>query len=382
MVEKEMHPLIDRDKQRTAKLYRKQNRSVNILSYIVMVIFLILLLYSDVSSNVAAFMETVLHVRALTILGYFAILYVLYSVINFPFVYWSGYVIEHRFGFSTQTFQQWFVDWVKSFCVGFLLGGVIFQFIFLITHVSAQLWWLWLAAAMLIFSVVLTNLFPVLILPLFYKTTPLDDTELKQHIQAVCEHVKIPLHGVFSINLSSKSTKANAAVVGFGNTKRILLGDTLLADYSQEEVLSVLCHEIVHFVERHIWWLTAVQSAITILLFYLFYRIYPYFYGLAGFESVSEIAAFPLFALIFAVLSFIVKPLTAGVSRYFERKADRGALNLTHDADSFISVMAKFCNKQLMIAYPNRLIEWYKYSHPSPGNRIRFAERWRVKQSA
>ncbi len=380
MAEKEMHPLVDKEKQKTAKLYRKHNRSVSILSYIFLVVFLILLLYSDVSRNIVVFMERALQVRALTILGYFTILYILYSVISFPFVYWSGYVIEHRFGFSTQTFRQWLLDWIKSFCVNFILGGIVFEFIFLITYISTEMWWLWLAAAMIIFSVVLTNLFPVVILPLFYKTTPLDDAELKQHIQAVCEKVRIPLRGVFSINLSSKSTKANAAVVGFGNTKRILLGDTLLADYSMGEILSVLCHEIVHFVERHIWWLTATQSAVTILLFYLFYRIHPFFYGLVGFTRVSEIAAFPLFALIFVALSFIVKPLTAGVSRYFERRADRGALNLTHDAASFISVMAKFCNKHLMIAYPNRFIEWYKYTHPSPGNRIRFAEKWQKNQ--
>ena len=375
-----MHALIDQDKQRIAKRYRGQNRLVSIASFVIMLAALLAFLFLGVSRDLATFAGNVVSARMVVILIYFTVMYVSYSVIAFPFVYWSGFVIEHRFDFSRQTFRQWIVDWVKSFFVGFILGGIVFEVIYLVTHASAHLWWLWLALFMIIFSVILANLFPVLILPLFYKTSPLDDTELKQRIQALCKRVNIPIQGVFSINLSSKSTKANAAVAGLGNTKRILLGDTLLADYSQDETISVLAHEITHFAEHHMWWLVGIQSVVTLVLFYVLNRVYPMLYGLAGFEHVREIAAFPVFALAFAGLSYVAKPLSAGVSRYFERRADRGALDSTGDADSFISVMAKFCNKQLMIAYPHPLIEWYKYSHPSPGNRIRFAENWQKSQ--
>lgn len=380
MRESKMHPLIDKEKQRIAKQYRSQNRVVSVASFVILLAGLLVFLFSGVSRNLATFAGNVASVRAVIVLIYFAVLYVSYSVIAFPFAYWGGFIIEHRFGFSRQTFRQWIIDWVKSFIIGFVLGGIVFEVIYLITRASAHLWWLWLALFMIMFSVILANLFPVLILPLFYKTSPLDDTELKQRIQAMCERVNIPIQGVFSIDLSSKSTKANAAVAGLGNTKRILLGDTLLADYSPDETISVLAHEMTHFAEHHIWWLVGIQSVVTLVLFYVLYRVYPILYGLAGFEHVSEIAAFPVFALGFAALTFITKPLSAGVSRYFERKADRGALDLTGDTDSFISVMAKFCNKQLMIAYPHPLIEWYKYSHPSPGNRIRFAEQWQKTQ--
>lgn len=380
MEDNKMHPLIDVEKQRVAKQYRAQNRIVSIASFAILLIGLLVFLFSGISRGLATVAENVVSARAVVIFIYFAVLYVFYSVIACPFVYWSGFVIEHRFGFSRQTFRQWIVDWMKSFFIGFILGGIVFEVIYLITQASAHLWWLWLALFMIMFSVILANLFPVLILPLFYKTSPLDDTELKQRIQAMCEHVNIPIQGVFSIDLSSKSTKANAAVAGLGNTKRILLGDTLLADYSPDEIVSVLAHEITHFAEHHTWWLVGIQSVVTLVLFYVLYRVYPVLYGLAGFEHVSEIAAFPVFALGFAALTFITKPLSAGVSRCFERRADRGALDLTGDTDSFISVMAKFCNKQLMIAYPHPLIEWYKYSHPSPGRRIRFAERWQEGQ--
>ncbi|KPK69554.1 hypothetical protein AMJ87_10365 [candidate division WOR_3 bacterium SM23_60] len=380
MRKREMHPLIDREKQRIAQQYRRHNRVVSITSFVVLLLGLFAFLVSGASNNLAVFAERLSGARAVVILVYFTVLYVAYSAITFPFVYWSGFVIEHRFGFSLQTFGQWIVDWVKSFLVGFVLGGIVFEVLYLVTRASVHLWWLWLALFMIVFSVVLANLFPVMILPLFYKTSPLSDSDLKQRIEALCERMNIPVQGVYSINLSSKSTKANAAVAGLGNTKRILLGDTLLADYSPDETISVLAHEITHFAEHHTWWLVGIQSVVTLALFYVFYQVYPVLYGLAGFTHTSEIAAFPVFAFAFAGLNFVTKPLSAGVSRYFERRADSGALDLTGDADSFIKVMAKFCNKQLMIAYPHPLIEWYKYSHPSPGNRIRFAEKWQKAQ--
>jgi STE24 endopeptidase len=376
-----MHPLIDREKQRIAKQYRSQNRVVSIASFVTLLLCLLAFFISGASENLAVFAEHVSGARVVTVIIYFTVLYVGYSVIAFPFVYVSGYVIEHRFGFSRQTFRQWIVDWAKSLFVSYILGGIVFEVIYVVTYMCAHTWWLWLALFMILFSVILANLFPILILPLFYKTSPLGDTELKQRIQTLCKRVNIPIAGVFSINLSSKSTKANAAVTGLGNTKRILLGDTLLADYGPDETISVLAHEITHFVEHHMWWLVGIQSVVTLVLFYVLYRVYPPLYELAGVEHISDIAAFPVFALIFAGLTFITKPLTAGVSRYFERRADRGALDVSDDVDSFISVMAKFCNKQLMVAYPHPLIEWYTYSHPSPGNRIRFAERWANKKS-
>lgn len=229
---------------------------------------------------------------------------------------------------------------------------------------------------MIIFTVILTNLFPVLILPMFYKTAPLENENLKNQITDVGKKAGINLAGIFSINLSSKSTKANAAVVGLGNTKRILIGDNLLAHYTEDEIVATLAHEITHYKKHHIWWLIFGQAIITLVMFYIFYRIHFYFYNLLGFAKVSDISAFPLLAIIFAVISFIVEPLGSALSRHYERAADLGALDLTKNPGAFIRLIAKLCNEQLAIAYPNPLIEWYRYSHPSPGKRIRFAEMW------
>jgi STE24 endopeptidase len=376
MKEKSMHPLIDKEKQKLAKRYRKDNRIVSIISYIVTALLIFILLYFNGSKNLVAFLSNFTEARFIIILFYFAVFYFFYSLVTYPLAYIDGYSIEHKYAFSKQNFKDWFGDWLKSLFVGFVLGAIIFETIYLITYWSPHVWWLGLGLIMIIFSVIISNLYPVLILPLFYKKSPIEDENLKERISDMCNQTNIDIKGIYSINLSSKSTKANAAVVGFGNTKSILLGDTLIANYTEDESISALAHEITHFREHHIWWLIVWQSLITLVMFYVFHLIYPYIYGLVEFEKISDIAAFPLFAAIFGVLSFIFRPLTSSISRYYERRADRGALKLTNDPSSFISLIAKFCNKQLAIAYPHPLIEWYSYSHPSPGKRIKFAENW------
>ncbi len=378
----EMHPLIDKEKQNLAKQYHGDNLKVSIASYIISAIFLILLLYFNISKEFAQFLNSLTGVRFFIILLYFIALYLAYSIISFPFTYVDGYVIEHKYHFSTQNVRAWLSDWMKSFLVSFVLGALVFEAIYNTTAASPHLWWLWLSLIMILFSVILANLFPVLILPLFYKTSPIENEVLRKRIEEVCEQTNLTVQGIFSINLSSKSTKANAAVVGLGNTKRILLGDTLMADYTEDETISALAHEITHYKEHHMWWLVLWQSLITLGMFYIFYRIYPFIYRLAGFEHISDVAGFPLFAILFALISFVIKPLTSAISRYYERRADEGTLGLTKNPDAFINLMAKFCNKQLTIAYPNPLVEWYKYSHPSPGNRIKLAETWQTAQQA
>ncbi|KPJ73309.1 hypothetical protein AMJ52_03915 [candidate division TA06 bacterium DG_78] len=371
-----MHPLIDKEKQKLAKKYRRDNVIISIYSYLVSAVVVFALLYFAISKNFVDFLHGVTEIRFLVILSYFTVLYVFYVLLTFPFSFIKGYTIEHKYGFSTQTRSAWFRDWLKSSVVSFVLGAIIFEILYLITHISINLWWLWLSLIIIFFSVIFANLFPILILPLFYKTAPVENDDLKEKISTICNRAQIHIKGIFTINLSSKTTKANAAVVGLGNTKRILIGDTLLQNYSEDEILSVCAHEIIHYREHHIWWSILWQCFITLIMFYVFYKIYPFFYGLVGFEKISDIAAFPLFIAIFTVLSFIIKPLISALSRYYERRADKGALDLTRTPDAFINFMAKVCNKQLIIAYPHPIIEWYMYSHPSPGNRIKCAKNW------
>ncbi len=377
MAKKEIHPLIDKEKQRIAKRYRNDNLRVSIISYIISAIFIFVLIYFDISQRFSMYLGSIFGPRVLIIFFYFLVLFLVYSIITFPLSYIQGYVFEHKYNFSTQNFKAWFIDWLKSLAVSFLLSLIIVEFIYFIISAAGGLWWFWLAVVMIIFSVIIANLFPILILPLFYKTSQITDEELIDEIYSLGKKAKLEIRGLYSINLSNKTKKANAAVVGLGNTKRILLGDNLLNKFEDDEILCALAHEITHYQEHHIWWLIIWQSVISLFLFFIFSKISPVIYSWAGFNDISEPGAFPLFIAIFLFLSLLIKPIGSAISRYYERRADLGALHLTNNPDAFIRLIAKFCNEQLSIAYPNRLVEWYSYSHPSPGKRISFAEAWK-----
>ncbi|MGQ9535135.1 MAG: M48 family metallopeptidase [bacterium] len=368
------HPLIDYKKQQIARRYHNEHLVLSLISTGVLIIIIIAIIKLQISQKVFESITGLTSSRFLQVFFYFTFFYLFYSIIILPFSYIGGFKIEHKYNFSTQTLKAWFCDVIKSFFVGWVLGVLIIEVLYAITFYAPDMWWLYFSLIMIAFSVVLSNLAPILILPLFYKTMPVPDGDLKNRIKEICERVDINIEGVYTINLSSRSNKANAAVVGLGNTKKILLGDTLLTKYDENEILVTLAHEITHYQEHHIWYLILWQSIITLIMFYLFYRLQDYLYHWAGFNNVSDIAAFPVFVLVFSILIFVFKPLGAAISRYYEKKADYGALILTKNPEYFISLMAKFCNEELVLAYPNPLIEFYHYSHPSPGKRIAFAE--------
>ncbi|MGQ9702225.1 MAG: M48 family metallopeptidase [bacterium] len=368
------HPLIDYKKQQIARRYHNEHLVLSLISTGVLIIIIIAIIKLQISQKVFESITGLTSSRFLQVFFYFTFFYLFYSIIILPFSYIGGFKIEHKYNFSTQTLKAWFCDVIKSFFVGWVLGVLIIEVLYAITFYAPDMWWLYFSLIMIAFSVVLSNLAPILILPLFYKTMPIPDGDLKNRIKEICEKVDINIEGVYTINLSSRSNKANAAVVGLGNTKKILLGDTLLTKYDENEILVTLAHEITHYQEHHIWYLILWQSIITLIMFYLFYRLQDYLYHWAGFSNVSDIAAFPVFVLVFSILIFVFKPLGAAISRYYEKKADYGALILTKNPEYFISLMAKFCNEELVLAYPNPLIEFYHYSHPSPGKRIAFAE--------
>ncbi|MEO0185684.1 MAG: M48 family metallopeptidase [candidate division WOR-3 bacterium] len=376
MRKKKFHPLIDEEKQQIARKYHKEHRVVNVVSSAVSIVILLLIIGFQISQKFFGVITDISDLRIIQAFLYFVVFYSVYFLISLPFGFIGGYRIEHKYNFSTQTIKGWFMDEIKSFIVGLVLGLIVIEVLYLITFSCPKLWWLYLSILMILFSVVLANLFPVLILPLFYKTTPLADGNLKERIKEICGKAKMKIEGVFTINLSSKSTKANAMVVGLGNTKKILLGDTLISKYNENEIIATLCHEITHYQQHHIWYLILWNSIITFIVFYLLYRIHPVFYRLAGFENISDIAGFPLFVLLFGLLSFLLKPIISGISRFYEKKADAGALTLSENPQAFIELMAKFCNQELTIAYPHPLIEFYSYSHPSIGRRIEFAEKF------
>ncbi|MBV9342999.1 MAG: M48 family metalloprotease, partial [Acidobacteria bacterium] len=225
-------------------------------------------------------------------------------------------------------------------------------------------------------GVLLAQLAPVVLLPIFYKFEPLDNEELRLRLVTLGERAGTRVRGIYRWKLSEKSKKANAALAGLGNTRRIILADTLLENYSTDEIEAVLAHELGHHVHKHIAKSIAIQAAVTFLGFWAANLVLRYALERRHmFETLADFANLPLVALIFVVLSFLLMPALNAFSRHNERQADRYAFeNAT--ISSFISSMNKLADQNLAERMPSRWVEWWFYSHPPIARRVRAAELW------
>jgi STE24 endopeptidase len=237
-------------------------------------------------------------------------------------------------------------------------------------------WWLLAAAFVVLISVVMTVLAPIVLLPIFFKLRTLDDPDLTQRLRHLAEKAGTRVRGVFTINLSSKMTIANAALVGLGNTRRIVLGDTLLAHYSPEEIEVILAHELGHHAHGDIAKMLLAQSAITLAGFYVASLVLKRALAPLGFQSIADVAAFPLLMLVLGGLATLVEPLERAYSRYIERAADEYALRTTDNPQAFISGMTKLAHQNLAESDPSRWVEWFFYDHPPYQKRVEHARRY------
>ena len=251
------------------------------------------------------------------------------------------------------------------------------ELLYFIIRQFPQHWWVVAWACFLGVTVLLAQLAPVFLFPIFYKFEPLQDEDLKLRLIRMGERAGTRVRGVYKWHLSEKSKKANAALTGLGNTRRIILADTLLADYSADEIEAVLAHELGHHVHRHIAKGIVVQAAVTFLGFWaansaLQYAVHRWHM----FETLSDFANLPLVALIFVLLSFVIMPALNAFSRHNERQADRYAFENIADVTSFVSSMNKLADQNLAERTPSRWVEWLFHSHPAIARRIAAAEGW------
>jgi STE24 endopeptidase len=225
--------------------------------------------------------------------------------------------------------------------------------------------------------VLLAQLAPVVLFPVFYKFAPLENEELKERLVRLGERAGTRVRGVYQWKLSEKSKKANAALTGLGNTRRIILADTLLANYSTDEIEAVLAHELGHHVHRHIFKSILVQAGITFVGFWAGNLVLHYAVDrLHIFETLSDFADLPLLMLVVTVLSLLVLPLLNAYSRFNERQADLYAFRSIATVTPFISAMNKLAEQNLAERSPSKWVEWLFHSHPAISRRVAAAETW------
>jgi STE24 endopeptidase len=278
---------------------------------------------------------------------------------------------------SNQKLRGWIWDEAKGLLVTAVIAGILVELLYFVIRQYPQHWWVLAWLGFLGVAVLIAQLAPVILFPIFYKFEPLQNDELKARLTHLGERAGTRVRGVYKWHLSEKSKKANAALTGLGNTRRIILADTLLDNYSPDEVEAVLAHELGHHVHKHILKSIGVQAGVTFIGFWaanwaLHYSIDRWHM----FETISDFANLPLLVLIFTLLSFLLMPALNAFSRYNERQADRYAFESIASVAPFVSSMNKLAEQNLAERAPSRWVEWWFHSHPAIARRVAAAEAW------
>lgn len=298
------------------------------------------------------------------------------TVLRLPLSWARGFRMEHAFGLSRESPARWAWRWMKTQVVSGCLLLAVAVVLAAILRTDPAGWWRWAAAAWVLWSVILTQWMPVVLLPLFYRQRPLDDPALAARIRRLAERCGMGPAGVYELELSRETSKANACLCGLGSTRRVLLTDTLMNDYAPEEIDAIVAHEIGHDRLRHLPRLLLVGAVLAALSFWLVHHWLPGWLAWWGIESPQAPAALPAIALLLGAIQLAWTPAHRGLSRRFERAADAFALEATRAPAAFIGAMRKLQRQNLAEGEVSRWVEWWWYDHPPVARRVAMAERF------
>lgn len=310
---------------------------------------------------------------ALTTL-YILFFFVLLSIISLPLYYYKSFLVEHHFELSTESFGKWFSDIIKSNMIDYLMSVLLFPLAYLVIRKMPRMWWTLVAGGTIVFLIIMMVISPVFLDPMFNKYEPLQNEQLKTRLLTMAEEAGISGGRVFQVDKSEETNKINAYVTGMFGAKRIVLWDTLLNKFSEDEIAFVMAHEMGHYVLHHIWKLVAILSAALLLLLFIISRtiqgIIRRFGDRMGFERLEDIASLPLLLLMFSLLIFLISPVFNLYSRQMEREADRFGLQLTQNTEAAVMAFVKLSGENLSNPSPHPFIEFWLYSHPALEKRI------------
>jgi len=370
---------LDPERQKQAKEYARINRRLWLVDTLFGGLYAVLWLATGWSVALRVWLETFSTNPWFIVAGYAAVFGGILFLIGLPLSYYSGFVLPHRFDQSTQSLKGWISDQAKGLLIGVPLGLLLVEMLYLALRVTGDAWWLWAAAGILIFSVIIGNLAPVLIMPLFNKYVPLGEehADLAARLISLAERAHTRVRGVYKFDMSRRTKAANAALTGMGNTRRIILGDTLINEFTTDEIETVLAHELGHHVHRDIPVLMLLGTLTTTLGLYIASVAMGWAVTAFGLTSVADPAGMPALMLILGAYSLLTMPLENGFSRWRESMADDYALAATGKNEAFASAFTRLANQNLGDVDPENWVVWVFYSHPPLGERIAKARRWK-----
>ena len=316
---------------------------------------------------------------ALTTL-YILLFTLLMDVLNFPFAYYKGFVVEHYFELSNETLSKWLADFLKSNTIGYLFSVLLIPLAYWGIRKSPKFWWAWISAGFVPIIVCLLVISPVYLAPLFDKYEELKDETLKSRLTSMAEEAGISGSRVFQVDKSDETSKISAFVTGLFGSKRIVLWDTMLDKLEHDEIAFVMGHEMGHYVLNHVWKFIGFFTGVLLALLFIISKtiglVIRKFGHKMGFTELSDIASFPLLMFMLSLMMFILSPALNGYSRMNEHDADVFGLDLTHNGNIAASAFAKLANENLSNPSPPAFIEFWLFSHPTLKDRIDFCKEY------
>ena len=294
---------------------------------------------------------------------------------SLPIAFYRSFLLEHRFGLSRESARRWLGDQVKGLSLSAAFSAAGAAALYTAIRLWPEWWWLVAGAGFAVVTVVLARLAPVLLLPIFFNFRALRREELRERLVTLSSKAGLRVLDACEWQLSDRTKKANAALTGIGRTRRILVSDTLLAHYSDDEIEAILAHEMAHHVHGDIWKGIALESGAALLGFYLMRVVLQRLWEPMGWRGIADPAGVPVLVLTAGVLSLALLPVTNAISRARERAADRFAWRLTGNPSALASAIERLASQNLAERSPSRLAVWLFHSHPPVDERIAAARR-------
>ena len=362
------------------KAYSGQKHMLTMINIFLSPLILILFILTGVA---AYFKNMSLGISAniyLNLLIFYALISMAYYLAKIPLEYSSGYMLEHKFSLSNQSLKDWMIREVKKGMIGFIISIPFVFLLYAFIKYWPLYWWALAGFVWFFMSILLAKFAPIVILPLFYKYSPIGNMELKDRLSRLVREVGVETSGVYEINMSKDTKKANAAVIGMGKQKRIVLCDTLLKNFSEDEIISVMGHELGHYKLKHVLKSVLFGGILLASIFFLTNIVFLRLHDIVGYTSL--LYDFESLVLIYAIissLSIITLPVHNLFSRKLEKVADEFTLKITDNKEAFISTMKKLADQNLADVDPGKFYEIMLYSHPPISKRIAFAESFKKR---
>jgi len=349
------------------------------------ILVLLFILFTGFSNKIRDWAKAIGKKRFFVLALYLLFFLVVTTALSLPLDFYSGYLLEHKYELSNQTVGGWVWDQAKTFIITWIILIIVVGIMYVLIRKYPRGWWAWFGIGSIPFVVFFVVIAPVVLMPMFYTYTPLEESPLRERIINLAAEEGIEDADIFEMDASKNTKKLNAMVTGLGDTKRIILYDNMLQQMEDDEILFVVGHEMGHYIMHHVW-IAVFISAVCIFIFcfltnLMIRRVIKKYSHRFGFSRLSDFASFPLVMVFISVFMFLFSPITNGISRHFEHQADIFGMERTGDGDAAARAFEKLAAANLSNPNPSAFIEFWLYGHPKLSDRVRFVRSYQPESA-